>query len=44
MLFDVTETCTFSAIHLELPAVRDVLALAVRLTVREYAALMATAR
>ena len=46
MLSDVTETRTFCAIHLALPAVMDVLALAVRLTVAfgEYAALIAAAR
>ena len=33
MLFDVTETCTFSAIHLGVPAVPDVLALVVELAV-----------
>ena len=46
MLFDVTETRTFCAIHLALPAVMDVLALAVRLTVAfgEYVALIAATR
>lgn len=43
MLFDLTET---SAIHLEVPVVTDVLALAVDLEVEagKYAALMAAAR
>ena len=33
VLFDLTETCTFSATHLEVPVVTDVLALAVELAV-----------
>ena len=46
MLVEVTETCTFSAIHLEVPVVTDVLALAVELAVEfgKEAALIAAAR
>ena len=33
MLFDVTETCTFSAIQLKVPVVTDVLSLAIELAV-----------